>query len=310
MGEVEDLQDLSRSITTPGRRLPTSLLKDVVLSASVNDDRAVDEDATCRVCLEGESEHYLLIHPCRCSGSVKHIHEECLKTWITGHNDDIDKSNCELCKTPYVMEFIMATECMPSQVCKEGLSSCLFTPLLFAVLGILILVCYLMLSTYLPEANGTMERSYTISLLLICFISAVVILAMLVNFFKNACLKHKIAFWHILSQDINDEARHSLPIHPQDDSIGPSDQQHLIEDEVLVVPRSVRVGGRRVTTPALRPCLTPLRSGSSSMAFATPKTQSVSATPWRSRMPSIEPVRSLGTAKVRPATGVNETQIN
>lgn len=36
------------------------------------------EDKTCRICLECNRLDY--IRPCKCSGTIKHVHEECLKT--------------------------------------------------------------------------------------------------------------------------------------------------------------------------------------------------------------------------------------
>jgi E3 ubiquitin-protein ligase DOA10 len=52
-----------------------------------------------------------LICPCKCDGTMKHIHIECLKVWLNGkklvYNGDRVKSffwkalECELCKTPF-----------------------------------------------------------------------------------------------------------------------------------------------------------------------------------------------------------------
>ena len=33
----------------------------------------------CRICFETESDINPLIYPCKCSGSMKYIHEACLK---------------------------------------------------------------------------------------------------------------------------------------------------------------------------------------------------------------------------------------
>ena len=38
---------------------------------------------TCRVCLsDEESSDNPLLAPCKCAGSMKHIHYECLKNWF------------------------------------------------------------------------------------------------------------------------------------------------------------------------------------------------------------------------------------
>ena len=37
----------------------------------------------CRVCLESsDNENNRIIAPCKCEGSVKYIHVECLKKWV------------------------------------------------------------------------------------------------------------------------------------------------------------------------------------------------------------------------------------
>jgi E3 ubiquitin-protein ligase MARCH6 len=75
-------------------------------------NKSAEEDnveSICRVCrTEGEPDRPLF-YPCRCSGSIKFIHEvsftlednntkqDCLVTWLK-HSK---KKTCELCKTAY-----------------------------------------------------------------------------------------------------------------------------------------------------------------------------------------------------------------
>lgn len=56
----------------------------------------IDAD-TCRICRgEGTAEEPLF-YPCKCSGSIKHVHQDCLMEWLS-HSQ---KKHCELCKTPF-----------------------------------------------------------------------------------------------------------------------------------------------------------------------------------------------------------------
>jgi E3 ubiquitin-protein ligase MARCH6 len=42
-----------------------------------------DEDGdVCRICRMGASEDGPLYWPCRCSGSIKYVHERCLIEWL------------------------------------------------------------------------------------------------------------------------------------------------------------------------------------------------------------------------------------
>ena len=40
-----------------------------------------------------------LFEPCNCTGSVAHIHKQCLFRWLDTKNETFPK--CEICKTPY-----------------------------------------------------------------------------------------------------------------------------------------------------------------------------------------------------------------
>ena len=59
----------------------------------------------CRICLDGSTtEKGLLIAPCKCAGSQRHIHEKCLKQWRDGNMEGESYKKCEICKTSYCIE--------------------------------------------------------------------------------------------------------------------------------------------------------------------------------------------------------------
>eukprot|EP00923_Selenidium_pygospionis_P007990 GHVN01013545.1.p1 GENE.GHVN01013545.1~~GHVN01013545.1.p1 ORF type:complete len:723 (+),score=105.88 GHVN01013545.1:1947-4115(+) len=66
----------------------------------------------CRICLcEGGEANNPMVSPCKCKGSMRHVHLQCLRTWMAGRlNIRNDGSTvgffwrnleCELCKAPY-----------------------------------------------------------------------------------------------------------------------------------------------------------------------------------------------------------------
>lgn len=59
--------------------------------------KGVDEPDTCRICRGEGSEDDPLFYPCKCSGSIKFVHQPCLMEWLS-HSQ---KKHCELCKTPF-----------------------------------------------------------------------------------------------------------------------------------------------------------------------------------------------------------------
>ena len=65
--------------------------------------------SSCKICHEKdyiENEiHHFLISPCKCEGTMKYIHEDCLKKWLTEKYKEVKTEiKCEICDYEYVME--------------------------------------------------------------------------------------------------------------------------------------------------------------------------------------------------------------
>lgn len=56
-----------------------------------------DKTDTCRICRSEATDDDPLFYPCKCSGSIKYVHQDCLIQWLNHSN----KKHCELCKTPF-----------------------------------------------------------------------------------------------------------------------------------------------------------------------------------------------------------------
>jgi len=56
-----------------------------------------DDADTCRICRGEGSADEPLFYPCKCSGSIKYVHQECLMEWLS----HTQKKHCELCKTSF-----------------------------------------------------------------------------------------------------------------------------------------------------------------------------------------------------------------
>lgn len=61
---------------------------------------ASDDEAECRICRGGEEPQRPLFHPCKCSGSIKYTHEECLVNWLAQSGT----ARCELCNFAFRFE--------------------------------------------------------------------------------------------------------------------------------------------------------------------------------------------------------------
>ncbi|OMJ22955.1 ERAD-associated E3 ubiquitin-protein ligase doa10 [Smittium culicis] len=69
------------------------------------------EDIICRVCRGENTEEEPLFHPCKCSGSIKYVHQDCLLEWL----EHSKKKSCELCGHNYDISPVYS-ENMPSSL--------------------------------------------------------------------------------------------------------------------------------------------------------------------------------------------------
>lgn len=56
---------------------------------------------TCRICFEESQSRNGFISPCRCSGSSKHVHRECLDRWRSQNPDGLNFRRCNTCHFEY-----------------------------------------------------------------------------------------------------------------------------------------------------------------------------------------------------------------
>ena len=65
--------------------------------AEMRREKSMDDPDTCRICRSEGSIEEALFYPCKCSGSIKFVHQNCLMEWLS-HSQ---KKHCELCKTHF-----------------------------------------------------------------------------------------------------------------------------------------------------------------------------------------------------------------
>ncbi|KAF9054671.1 hypothetical protein BJ165DRAFT_734901 [Panaeolus papilionaceus] len=70
-----------------------------------------EEQDTCRICSAPAEPDQPLFHPCKCSGTIRYIHQDCLTTWLA-HSK---KKTCDVCKHPYAFTKVYAPD-MPSSL--------------------------------------------------------------------------------------------------------------------------------------------------------------------------------------------------
>ena len=221
------------------------------------------DEGTCRICMEPESKDLSLIAPCKCSGTVRYIHEECLKTWLISQEGDIADAQCELCHTPFLMEFKIGRQCAPQESTKNGWSPFIYLPVLTAVMVMLFLVIYLLANRYINISKGQTEQGYTVALMVTCGISGLVLFLLITNTLKEICFVLKLEQWHIFSQHL---------VHESEESVKElKDETMVLErsfNSVLIVPENLMVKGVKVKTPLVTPNLAVLNQRGRVVGYA------------------------------------------
>jgi E3 ubiquitin-protein ligase MARCH6 len=94
-----DADQQAASPPSRGRPMQTPLTSQQHDAMSSSAIRPADDDEanTCRICRGESTEQEPLFFPCKCSGSIKYVHQECLMEWLS-HSQ---KKYCELCKTSF-----------------------------------------------------------------------------------------------------------------------------------------------------------------------------------------------------------------
>lgn len=110
------------------------------------EEEEISEDC-CRVCRSGKEDGQLFT-PCKCSGSIRFVHESCLTEWLARSK----KNKCELCKSEIVYTKVFL-KTMPDQIPFYLLVKRLLKSILSIVVlilrAILVASCWLLVLPYI-----------------------------------------------------------------------------------------------------------------------------------------------------------------
>ena len=102
-----------------------------------------DEDI-CRVCRATGSPDKPLFHPCICTGSIRHVHQECLVQWLRHSKKD----HCELCNHKYIFKPIYSPDMpthLPLHDLAFGLMKSVFTAIKYWIHYTLVAMAWLII---------------------------------------------------------------------------------------------------------------------------------------------------------------------
>lgn len=115
---------------------------------SAQDAASQSDPDTCRICRGEATPDEPLFYPCKCSGSIKYVHQDCLMEWLS-HSQ---KKHCELCKTPFRFTKLYAPnmpKTVPFYVFISHIAKYLFRNMLVWARGGLVLMVWLVWLPYL-----------------------------------------------------------------------------------------------------------------------------------------------------------------
>ncbi|KAH9924822.1 hypothetical protein B0H21DRAFT_764612 [Amylocystis lapponica] len=115
-----------------------------------------EEQDTCRICSAPAEPDQPLFYPCKCSGTIRYIHQDCLTTWLA-HSK---KKTCDVCKHPYSFTKVYATdmpERLPPVLLIRQLSRQMVSAVLFSLRAVMVGIVWL---AVLPLATIWTWRMY------------------------------------------------------------------------------------------------------------------------------------------------------
>ena len=139
----------------------------------------------CRFCFEDEPDAEKLVTPCRCKGSSKYIHKECLRTWLVSQMKERLEGRCEVCKYLFNVEFKEIKKCdLKSSIRTNPQFVCYFCTLF---LSIAILVGILMIIIDKKYVDPGENVGYFIIVLSIFMFAVVCALIVAIKMIKGFC---------------------------------------------------------------------------------------------------------------------------
>lgn len=149
----------------------------------------------CRICLEDEINKSLLISPCKCEGSIKYLHSNCLKKWLITRKQSPFDSKCEICNAQFNIE-VKKSSILNKERCKLFIKKKIY---LIVLVFIGLFGSAISVDVFVIEPSSTKQKGI-VSFILYSLVAIVylIFLAKLQSDFKKQCYDDIILDWHIL----------------------------------------------------------------------------------------------------------------
>ncbi|EWS74379.1 RING-variant domain protein (macronuclear) [Tetrahymena thermophila SB210] len=167
------------------------------VSQNIEEDQ---QQKICRICFCEGSLFNKFIYPCNCKGSVKYIHENCLKTYLISKNPQqqnsimrksTNKQKCDLCKIEFQVQWNRKYQIKTCYEIFQSEKLALFFLLCaLALLGITIYILVKVRSDLEDKVEGVAKDVVSIMFLILCIFSFIFVFTcssylILKSFFKR-----------------------------------------------------------------------------------------------------------------------------
>ena len=103
--EKEDLNNSTFNYPKTQKEIPKNISSQLKLFNDSKIYELLNLKKICRICLEKGNKDNPLISPCLCEGSIKYVHQSCLKKWLIKSKIRPELSRCEICKDKYYIRY-------------------------------------------------------------------------------------------------------------------------------------------------------------------------------------------------------------
>jgi RING-variant domain len=179
--------------------------RDQCPSLALEETKNPDSDKTiCRICLESETQESTLISPCQCSGSMKHVHEKCLKVWIASRNLNLLSLKCDICQSP--LQFTKVSFCAFSRekFNKECLKLLILSLVILSITTLFIVLIIRFTNQGKNNSLTLSEKTYFSIFMGICVFFIFSFLHSLIKSIKKVFCGEKIGEFFVKNNDRTD----------------------------------------------------------------------------------------------------------
>lgn len=155
-------------------------------------------ERVCRICFESELENNPIITPCECSGTMKFIHEECLKKWILSKTREPESFHCDVCKYPIKMELKAKLVLSCKEIKREFFKIIIFPVVILIITTIIVLIAMYLYSASNDPNVSVSAKVYLSIILFSCVSVDTAMIIILFKAFKIGCCQVEVISWNIL----------------------------------------------------------------------------------------------------------------